>query len=148
MLDSKHHVTRLIVEQSHKRVSHNGIKETLTELRSRFWIVRGRQFVRKVLHGYRLCRRHEGKPFSAPDPPALPLFRTTINHPFTYTGINFAGPLYVKDSGESGKVYIAIYTCGVSRAVHLDIVPDLTAETFLLSFRRFTARRGVPLEVK
>ena len=148
MLDSKHQVTRLIVEQSHKRVSHNGIKETLTELRSSFWIVRGRQFVRKVLHGRRLCRRHEGKPFSAPDPPALPLFRTTINHPFTYTGIDFAGPLYVKDSGESGKVYIAIYTCGMSRAVHLDIVPDLTAETFLLSFRRFTARRGVPLEVK
>ena len=56
MLDSKHHVTRLIVEQSHERVSHNGIKETLTELRSRFWIVRGRQFVRKVLHGCRLCR--------------------------------------------------------------------------------------------
>ena len=36
----------------------------------------------------------------------------------------------------------------MSRAVHLDIVPDLTAETFLLSFRRFAARRGVPLEVK
>ena len=71
MLDSKHHVTRLIVEQSHKRVSHNGIKETLTELRSRFWIVRGRQFVRKVLHGCRLCRRHEGETFQCTRPTCI-----------------------------------------------------------------------------
>ena len=146
LLDAKHHVTTLIVEQSHQRVMHNGVKETLTELRSRFWIVRGRQFVRKVLHGCRECKRHEGKPYAAPDPPALPSFRTSVDRPFTYTGIDFAGPLYVKD-GE-GKVYMVIYTCGVSRAVHLDIVSNLTAGSFLQSFSRFAARRGVPLEVK
>ena len=46
------------------------------------------------------------------------------------------------------KIHMVIFTCGVSRALHLDIVTDLTAEAFIRNFRRFTARRGVPREVK
>ena len=49
ILDKRHHFTVLVVQDCHTKVMHNGVKETLTELRSRYWIVRGRQFVRKLL---------------------------------------------------------------------------------------------------
>ena len=49
-----------------------------------------------------------------------------------------------KEKGDMEKVYIALFTCGSSRAVHLDVVPDLSAETFIRSFKRFICRRGIP----
>ena len=147
LLDASHHVTSLVIRACHERVHHNGVKETLTELRSRFWIVRGRQVVKKILHGCTICRRLQGKPYSSPTAPALPPFRITKEQPFTFTGVDFAGLLYVKENGEMRKTYVSVYTCAVSRAVHLDTVPDLTAEAFIRNFRRFAARRGLPREL-
>ena len=46
------------------------------------------------------------------------------------------------------KAYLVLYTCAVTRAVHLDLVRDLMADMFLHSFRRFAARRGLPAVVK
>ena len=55
LLDPSHHVTPIIIRTCHERVHHDGVKETLTELRSRFWIVRGRQVVRRIPHGCTLA---------------------------------------------------------------------------------------------
>ena len=85
-------------------------------------------------------------PIEAPPPPPLPEFRVKECSPFTYTGVDFAGPLYVKNhSGPQQKVWICLYTCCVTRAIHLDLVPSLTASAFMRSLRRFSARRGTPL---
>ena len=83
------------------------MKETLTELRSRYWIIRGRQFVRKLIHDCRVCRRHEGVAYAPEISPALPEFRTTVDFPFSYTGVDFAGPLFVAEGAEMKKVNIA-----------------------------------------
>ena len=147
LLPKNHHVTSLLVMEAHCRVLHNGVKETLTELRERFWIIRGRSIVKKVIHQCRTCRRHEGAPYSAPRPPPLPKFRVEEAPPFTFTGVDFAGPLYVKSGAGMEKVWICLYTCCVVRAVHLDLVSDQTTPTFLRSFRRFVARRGVPCQM-
>ncbi len=63
----------------------------------------------------------------------IPEFRVQPSPPFTHTGVDFAGPLYVKMTGvqENGKVWICLYTCCAVRAVHLDLVPDMTAEAFI-----------------
>lgn len=148
ILDTDHFVTTLIVKDSHERVKHNGVKSTLTQIRSKYWIVRGRQYVRKVIHRCTICRRIEGNAYLPPDPPALPAFRTTKDHPFTFTGVDFAGPLYVKQSNKMEKAYLVLYTCAVSRAVHLDLVNDMSTEAFIRSFKRFTSRRGIPNDVK
>lgn len=45
------------------------------------------------------------------------------------------------------KAWIALYTCASTRALHLDLVPELSSRAFLRSFKRFVARRGIPAEV-
>eukprot|EP00731_Ephydatia_muelleri_P011218 Em0006g112a len=144
LLDSSHHLTCLIVRRCHERVFHNGTKETLTELRGRFWIVKGRQVVRRILRRCVLCKRFEGKPYDEPPPPPLPVFRVQEAPPFAVTGVDYAGPLYLKDSN---KVWICLFTCCVIRAVHLEVVPDMTAEAFIRCFKRFIARRGIPHKI-
>ena len=75
LLDSKHHLTSLLIWDAHKRVLHNGVRETLSELRSTYWVIRGRQIVRKVIHGCVICRKFEGAPYKGVSAPPLPEFR-------------------------------------------------------------------------
>jgi hypothetical protein len=76
----------------------------------------------------------------------MPEFRAREAPPFSKVGIDFAGPLYVKDpkSRDMRKVYIAIFSCCVTRAIHLQLVNDLSAATCHRALRRFSARRGTP----
>lgn len=64
---------------------------------------------------------------------------------FEITGVDFAGPLYVEpDRAPSVKVYLMLFTCAVVRAVHLEVVPNLTTRCCLNAIRRFVSRRGLP----
>ena len=113
LLTKEHPLAILIVKDAHSRVMHNAVKETLTEIRSKYWIIKGRQFVRKIIHQCFICRRLEGQPYSLPLPPLLPEFRAKELPPFSYTGVDFAGPLYIKTQGlvKTRKVWICLYTC-------------------------------------
>ena len=146
LINKQHHLTRLIVMDAHRRVLHNGVRETLTELRASYWLVCGRQFVRKLIFSCVTCRRHEGQPYRAVPPPPLPEFRVTTSRPFEHTGVDFAGPLYVRGMANV-KVWLCLYTCCTTRAVHLDLVENLDADTFIRSLRRFTSRRGIPARI-
>ena len=68
---------------------------------------------------------------------------------FSFTGVDFAGPLMIRTEGpnKTGKAWICSFTCFVTRTVHLDIVLDLSTETFIRCFKRFAARRGLPQRV-
>lgn len=140
-----HRFTRLVIEKCHRKVKHSGVRSTPGELRSRFWVPKGRQVVKKILRECVTCKREQGKPFEPPPVAALPDFRVREATPFSKVGVDFAGPLFAKSqTGEMSKVYIALFTCCVTRAVHLDLVTDLTASTFVRCLRKFAARRGTP----
>ena len=96
LLPHGHPVSALIVKDAHRRVCHNGVKETLTELRSKYWIVKGRSFTKAIVHKCTVCKRYEGAPSNGPPPP-LPEFRVKDDPAFSYTGVDFAGPLLVRD---------------------------------------------------
>jgi hypothetical protein len=127
---------------------HNGIGDTLTELRARFWVTRGRQTVRKVVGKCSVCKKIQGLSYKAPQPPPLPEYRVSDEFAFTQVGVDFAGPLHVRDiyakNTTLNKAYIALFTCTSSRAVHLELVSNLIAVCFLNALIRFKARRGTP----
>ena len=69
--DASKHIRALIVKSCHEKVLHGGMKDTLTKLRSRFWIVQGSKVVKKLLFHCVICRRFDSRPFQPP-PPSLP----------------------------------------------------------------------------
>ena len=96
-----------------------------------------------------MCRKLEGTSFKPPPPPPLPTFRVKEDPAFTYTGVDFAGPIHVRGSDDvSQKAWICLFTCYVTRAVHLEATPDQSTETFLQCLKRFSARRGLPVKFK
>ena len=64
--------------------------------------------------------------------------------PFTVTGIDFTGALYIRSPEGEKKVYICLFTCASTRAVHLEVVADLSEDTFLQAFCRFSSRKSLP----
>ena len=143
LLPKKHPLTALVVHHTHKIHLHTGVNATVTSLRQKFWIPSARQIVRSLLRKCVTCRRVSGKSYSRPEPP-LPSVRTKQSRPFEVTGVDFTGALHIKTMDGSSKVYVCLFTCGVSRAVHLEIVTDLSVETFLQALRRFAACRSLP----
>ncbi|CAB4030027.1 integrase core domain, partial, partial [Paramuricea clavata] len=137
--------TQLVIWDAHKASMHHGVESTLARVRSNYWIVKGRKSVKEVLRKCVICKRYQGKPMCAPASPDLPQCR--IDHSgfaFQATGLDFAGPLFVKDGSETVKTYILLLTCATSRAIHLELVYSMSSDGFLRGFRRFVARRGVP----
>ena len=144
LLPTKHYFTKLIIRECHELVHHDGIRETLNCVRERFCVPRGREAVKTVVREWVLCRKFEGKSFAAQREPQLPSGRVSDDPPFTNSGIDFAGPLYVTSPTIVRKSYIVLFTCQSSRAVHLELVPDLSVESFLQAFRRLASRRRLP----
>ena len=144
LLLPKHPFTALLIYNVHIKMYHTGVIGTLTAIRQSCWIPTGRQYVKTLLRKCTTCRKHSGKPYTVPDPPPLPKTRTLDAPPFTVTGVDFTGALYVRQNSEELKAYICLFTCATTRAIHLEVVTDLFAETFLLAFRRFVSRKSLP----
>lgn len=151
LLNPRHRLTQLIVTNIHRTLKHVSAKQTLTELRQRFWIFKGRSFVRTTLRNCTRCRLFNSKPYRYPAAPPLLKLRLQDNHPFSTTGVDNFGPLYVKEvfpnRNRLFKAWVALYTCASSRAILLDLVPDIGSTSFIRSFRRMIARRGCPNNV-
>ena len=116
---------------------------TLGELRSRFWVPKGRQVGKRILKECETCKRERHEPFREPSTAALLDFRVKEAPPFSKVGIGFAGPLFFKShTGEMVKSYVVLFTCCNTREVHLDLVTNLSVTTFVRCLRKFAARRG------
>ncbi|XP_011883823.1 PREDICTED: uncharacterized protein LOC105570973 [Vollenhovia emeryi] len=76
----------------------------------------------------------------------LPSVRVNITRPFHNSGVDYCGPFYVRDrvrrNSKKYKAYVAIFICMATKAVHIELVEDLTTESFLAALKRFISRRG------
>ena len=110
--------TCLLIESYHRRLLHVGVAQVLSQIRQKYWIPQGISTVRKDLKECRNCIRYEGGPYKMPLIPPFPKNRVSESAPFTYTGIDYFGPLYIKSATGSEKVWVCLYTCLVIRAIH------------------------------
>jgi len=208
LLPAKHVVISSLITDKHETLLHAGVIVTLSELKEKFWIIKGRQQVETVWFSCVDCQKLTSPPFQELAAP-IPLDRLRQTQAFHITGVDFAGPLLYKPAptkrkgkrkamqavqdqisaddsteeladeplpeGEAPnldlladqeapneedveiqdtplgtnktkktnhlKCYVCLFTCAVSRAIHLELMPNMTARSFLFAFRKFAARR-------
>lgn len=145
------HFTRLVVKDIHIRhCLHDGLMHTLSKVRTAYWISRDTVLTKSILKDCNTCNRLNARPYKAPPSPPLPEWRlNTTQPPFSTTGVDYTGEIWIRDTGTGDlrKVYIVLYTCAVTRAVHLHYVNDLSTGQFLLSFKQFCARKSTPARI-
>ena len=130
---ARDYITDLIIMHYHNKINHGSERCTVSVLRDRFWVVKARQQVRRVISKCTFCKRFSQKSYRVPEEANLPVERLSVAPAFTHVGIDFVGPLYLKyfdpDVG-SNKTYICLFTCASSRAVHLEVTQSLSYIVF------------------
>jgi hypothetical protein len=138
-------ISQRIVEEAHQHTLHGGVGLTMGHVRARYWIPRLKQLVKKVRKRCYGCKRLTATAYAIPPPGILPTTRTEGKNAYQVIGVDFAGPLQYRTAKKrEGKAYILLYACSLTRGVMIDLLPNLTTAEFLLSLKRFVARRGRP----
>nr|XP_022914664.1 uncharacterized protein LOC111425114 [Onthophagus taurus] len=134
ILPSKHKLTELIIRHKHLENLHAGVQTLLSIIRLEYWPVNGKNVIKKILRSCTICFRVKPR-FIFPKMGMLPKERTTPVRPFTNVGVDYAGPILIKDGKLRNRRFIKSYVCL--------FVTDLTSDTFLNAFKRFVGRRGL-----
>ena len=116
-------------------------------IRIKYWIPQGRSEIKKILRKCLICIRHQGGPYRLKPMAPWPKSKVCESPAFTNIGIDYFGPLYVKNGNSFKKNWVCIFTCISVRAIHLELVDDMSTEEFLAALRRFVARRGKPAQI-
>ena len=91
-----------------------------------------RQLVKRVLRQCYECKKFHVKSYPVPQKELLPADRTNLDLPFKIIGTDYAGPFLCKSKGKKGKkVYLLLFTCSLSRAIHLKVLPNQTTHEFI-----------------
>jgi len=136
------------MQENHKKLLHCSPEQLLHHTRQRYWPINGRRLAKKTVKSCLQCFRcRPAMPNALMGD--LPKERVAMaSRPFTVTGVDYAGPFQIRESRRRGRMhvlkgYVALFVCFSTKAVHLEMVTSLTAEAFLATLSRFTARRGL-----
>lgn len=145
VLSKSCNLTKLIFEDAHRTHLHAGPQALLAAVRDKYWPISGRSLARKTV--YNCIRCFKTKPQSLSHIMGeLPKHRVQPGlRPFINTGVDYCGPVFIKRAGRSqvkDKAYVALFVCFATKAVHLELVGDLTTVSFIAALKRFIGRRG------
>ena len=116
-------------------------------LSRRFCILNSRRAIRSIVRSCVTCRKVAARP-SPQIFGQLPADRLNPRATFECVGIDYAGPVMVKSGPVRRpvlkKTYVAVFVCFATKAVHLELVSELTTSAFIAALRRFIGRRGIP----
>ncbi|XP_062710710.1 uncharacterized protein LOC134288834 [Aedes albopictus] len=149
LLPGAHRLSTLLLSSYHERLLHAAPQLMVNTVRLKYWLLGGRSAARQVVHKCVTCVRARPKlieQFMS----ELPAARVTAARPFSRVGIDFWGPIQLQPRHRRDapiKAYVAVFVCFATKAVHLELVANLTTAKFLQAFRRFVARRGLCSDV-
>lgn len=146
VLPKIYHILNLLVDYHHKVNCHAGPDLLRSILRQNYWILSARNLIRNGVHKCLPCFRLRPKP-NFPEMSDHKSCRVIQSaKPFIHTGTDYAGPFKVTISRGRGnrttKAYICLFVCMTIRAVHIELVADLSTASFVAAFKRFLSRRG------
>ena len=119
----------------------------MTKVRSNYWIPTLRKLTKSVVRKCYGCKRFNSLPYPKVKPGPLPNDRTEQAMPFQVIGTDFAGLIYTVLKQKKSKAYILIFSCSVSRIVHLELISNTTTKEFIKCLKRLVARRGKPTTI-
>lgn len=142
ILPSKHHVTNLFILNFHQQQGHSGPAHVLVAIRHKYWIVRELSAVRKEQAKCMNCRERNTRPGEQIMTP-LPATRVApFDPPSTQVGMDYFGPLFMKQGRREVKRYGCLFTCLTMRAVQIEVTHTLEADSFICAYQRFVSRIG------
>ena len=147
ILSGKHPITSLLIRMEHHRLMHAGPTLLTASLNHRYYITGCRKIVRSITRGCIVCRRTTARP-KHQLLGQIPIERLSPDGVFDRVGVDYAGPFSLKYGSVRKptlyKAYVCIFVSLTVKAVHLEVVSDLTTDAFIATLRRFIARRGKP----
>ncbi|XP_063991171.1 uncharacterized protein LOC135169802 [Diachasmimorpha longicaudata] len=148
ILPKNHIITDLIILEEHLNNLHAGVQGTLYNTRQTYWVLDGRNQIRRVIRKCVTCVRAHPPPTNYLMGHLLAARVSRTIRPFVHVGVDYCGPFYMKDrkfrNRNQVKVYVAVFICLAVKAVHLEVVSDLTSSGFCAALDRFISRRGKP----
>ena len=119
--------------------------QTLSVYHLSFQSPKIRTRVKSLLLRCATCRRQRAKTIAKPPLPPLPAERVQWQRPFATVGVDHTCHFYARDAqGQYIKLYICLFVCATTRAVHLEVVDNLTTKAFILCLRHLAAAKGMP----
>ncbi|XP_038072072.1 uncharacterized protein LOC119740739 [Patiria miniata] len=142
ILPRNHHITELIIRHCHEVAGHQGRSMTTNQIRvSGYWIIGCSSAVSHFISKCVKCRKLYN-PVEEQKMANLPVDRLEPAPPFTYCGVDLFGPWYIREGRKELKRYGVLFTCMVSRAIHIETTTALSTDAFIRALRRFIAIRG------
>lgn len=139
-------ITKKIIKMHHLRQLHGGVALVTRCVRQKYWILGGRNAIRNGIFNCKTCTRHRKEACAQKMAPLVKSRVTGYQRAFTNTSIDYAGPFELKRwigrCKSFEKCYVAVFICMATRAIHLELVLDLTTDAFIDAYQRFAARRG------
>lgn len=148
IMTKSHYVTELLVRYIHNQCKHQLKEVIICEVRKKFWINDLRSLVNKVKATCQRCKILEAKPRMPLMGPHPEDRLTPFIRPFTYTGVDYFGPVSVSVGRSKQKRWVALFTCLTIRAVHTEIAEDLSSDACIMCIRNFINTRGVPKRMR
>lgn len=147
ILDGSHSFTKLLLQNYHEMANHQGKELVLNEVRQKYYIPKIRSAINRTWYECQICKNNKSKPL-VPPMGSLPVERlSSYIRPFTFTGVDFFGPMEVTVGRRREKRYGVIFTCLTIRAIHLEIAASLSTDSTIMAIRRMAARRGPPKKI-
>ncbi|XP_065081375.1 uncharacterized protein LOC135703948 [Ochlerotatus camptorhynchus] len=143
ILSYHHPLSKLVVIHYHQKLFHAGQQLLISRVREKYWPTQIRRLANTVINECVPCFPCRPKVLDQLMAD-FPSERVTPAPPFLKVGVDYCGPFLVAYRTTPRKYFVAIFVCLVTKAVHLELVGDLTSEAFLAAFKRFAARRGKP----
>lgn len=147
LLPGSHWVATLVVRHYHEKVQHQGRQITEGAIREAgIWITGVKRLIRSKIQQCIKCKKLRGG-MCFQKMADLPEDRLTPCAPFTSVGVDCFGPWQVTTRRTRGgqannKRWAALFTCLTSRAVHIEVLEEMTSSSFINALRRFTSIRG------
>lgn len=134
-----------LIIQTHLCQLHGGVQVVTRQLRDKYWFIGGRNAIRIGIFDCVRCKIQRKQPGAQQMAPLVPS-RVIGGEMFTVVSIDYAGPFeakrWVDRCKTMVKIYVCVFRCMATRAIHLEVVYGLTTDDFIDAYQRFAARRG------